>query len=101
MDPVTLIVGAAIALAGFGLGHLTGHRRREPFEPRPAICEGCRHGLSFHDENGRCHGITKSTNKYLGSHDVQCTCVQYVGEIPADRVLASFTPPTLPPADKS
>ncbi|CCH34813.1 hypothetical protein ABZ816_19815 [Actinosynnema sp. NPDC047251] len=97
MDPVTLIAGAVIAMAAFGLGNLTG-RRRTPTGPPRAICEGCEHGLSFHDEHGKCHGTTKARAKYVGEHTTPCTCVQYVGEIPAERILASFTPPR--PLDK-
>ncbi|MEV0678214.1 hypothetical protein AB0I60_17035 [Actinosynnema sp. NPDC050436] len=100
MDPVTLIVGAAIALVAFGLGTLTGRRRREPPALPRATCDGCEHGLSFHDERGRCHAKTRTKSAYVGAHDVPCTCVQYVGEIPADRVLASFTPPVLPRDDQ-
>ncbi len=100
MDPVTLIAGAVIALVGFGLGHLTGRRQRTPLGRPPTVCEGCKHGLSYHDEHGKCHATTRDRSPYVGAHTVPCTCVQYVGEIPAERILASFPSPTLPPVDK-
>ncbi|MBW4719877.1 hypothetical protein [Saccharothrix obliqua] len=93
MDPVTLVAGAVIALVGFGLGHLTGRRRSARLGPPPAVCEGCRHALSFHDEHGGCHATTKARNKYVGGFTAPCACRQYVGEIPAERVLASFPLP--------
>jgi hypothetical protein len=98
MDPITLAVGAAIALVSLGIGHLTGRRRRtatsDASTPR-SICEGCGHGLSYHNDGQKCHGTDRRT-KYsndgsnLGQHDFPCTCQQYVGQIPADRLLATF-----------
>lgn len=84
MEPFTLLTGALIAFASFGLGHLNGRRRQLSAAPR-SVCEGCDHGLSYHLDGVRCHG--------MGG---QCSCQQYVGPIPADRMLASFTSPESP-----
>lgn len=104
MEPVTLITGAAIALAGIGVGRLTGRRSRTRFEP-PHICRGCEHGFSYHDDDGKCHGTEDKTSYSgtggpIGSRDVPCTCQRYDGEVPADRVVANYTAFPSRPSDK-
>jgi hypothetical protein len=105
MDPITLATGALIALVSLGIGHLNGRRTRKRVGPAPAECDGCHHGLSYHNDGGKCHGTHRrikysSGGSNLGWHDVPCTCQQYVGPVPADRMLASFLGPaaqTMPP----
>ena len=98
MEPISMAIGAALLIAGSAGGFTAGRRQRH--NPK-AICEGCAHGLSYHDSGGLCHATHQqaewadgSLNRYIY---VQCTCQQYVGPVPADRMLASFTlPPALP-----
>lgn len=98
MDPVTLLIGAGILLTGGMIGNIAGRRRVKAAGPPKAKCEGCDHNLSFHDES-RCHGHTKrdvyDDGEWIGTDYVPCTCQQYVGPIPADRMLASFTFPAI------
>lgn len=102
MEPLTLAVGAGIALVSWAVGRVTGRREREALSPR-AVCEGCTHGLSYHGDDGGCHGTDRRT-KYdehgynRGQHDFPCTCRRYVGPVPAERMLASL-PRQLPEGD--
>jgi hypothetical protein len=107
MDPVTLLVGAAILLIGVVLGFVLGTFRRvlSPSEQVPkAICS-CKHGLGQHDEKqGTCHGQVKrkdmhdAVGNYIGDQWVTCTCRHYDGPQPIEQYLAM---PTLPPRDGS
>lgn len=43
---------------------------------------------------------TTATGENIGQYDFPCTCQQYVGTIPAERMLANFTVQILPPVEK-
>lgn len=104
MEPLTLIAGALIAAVAYVAGRI-GKRRSHPRQPPTSACEGCGHGLSYHDQHGACHDQAKR-NKYnsigdwVGHEYVKCTCQNYVGHIPADRVLNSFKIPSLMPTEQ-
>jgi hypothetical protein len=110
MDPLTLIVGALLALVFFALGRMSGRRQaiasgQAPPPPPKPIC-GCTHGLHEHDlEGGKCHAEIK---KWAGQHRdkrgelwdnykfVTCGCRRYTGPIPAEEYLAQQL---LPPVE--
>jgi hypothetical protein len=83
-------------------------RRVKPGPPEPpkAICEGCGHGLSYHDPNTQvCYEMVEGApikydvNNKPTAHGVrQCTCRQYVGHLPYDQMLVAFASQPAPPA---
>lgn len=100
MEPVSLLVGAAL----LGLGFLGGRLNRRPPRPAPQmtpVC-GCAHPLSQHDtETSTCYAeLRRDTfdkrGRFAGHTWVACTCRQYVGPRPIDEV---FAPRLLPPMD--
>ncbi|MFI7547025.1 hypothetical protein [Actinoplanes sp. NPDC049599] len=98
IDPLSLAVGALIALAGFVAGRVT-HRRPETPQPQ-AIC-GCGHGLGQHDNSGeRCHAeigrpVHNKHGEVIGQQYVPCTCRRYVGPLPIEQFLRTeLLPPT-------
>ncbi|PWW24981.1 hypothetical protein JD79_04175 [Geodermatophilus normandii] len=101
MEPISLVVGAALLAMGFVAGRLG---RRRPAGPPPvptAVC-GCGHPLSQHDtESNTCYAeLRRDTfdkrGRWAGHSWVPCTCRQYVGPRPIDEV---FLPRMLPPTD--
>lgn len=109
MDPLTLIVGALLALVFFALGRINGLRQAQLStgkSPKPLkpVC-GCDHGLHQHDrQTGKCHAEYK---KPMGQYYKQgrlwdkwewtkCDCRQYTGPIPAEEYLAQQL---LPPVE--
>lgn len=73
MDPLSLLVGAALLAVGGLLGRVT--RRPRTASPR-YVCE-CRHSRSFHDAgDGPCQRLTGI------DRDVRCQCRGYVGPLP-------------------
>lgn len=101
MDPISMIVAIGIAIVSGTIGYIGGRRHRKTHVPALAVCEGCEHGLSFHDDDGACRAETARTRyDSIGSKTgkvwVPCNCRKYVGPVPAERMLASFT---LPPPD--
>jgi hypothetical protein len=99
-DPISLAVGAALIVSGYGAGRV--HRPRKQPDTPTATC-GCGHALAHHDcETNECHGqlLRKaSRNKhgdYIGDQWVPCTCRQYVGPRPMEHL---FSMPLLPPTD--
>ena len=100
MDPVSLLVGAALLGVGFLAGRLG---RRAPAAPPPMtpLC-GCGHTLSQHDTaTNTCYAeLRRDTydkrGRWSGHSCVPCTCRQYVGPRPVDEV---FVPRILPPSD--
>lgn len=104
MDPITLLIGAALLLLGLMLGIPTGmllsQRRVSP--ALQTICS-CEHGYGQHDEvHGKCHGqvlrkdMRSSTGYRIDDQWVDCTCRHYDGPQPIEKYLAT---PTLPPRD--
>ncbi|MGY1710768.1 hypothetical protein ACI8AC_14785 [Geodermatophilus sp. SYSU D00758] len=101
MEPVSLLVGAALLAVGFAAGRVG--RRRPPAPPPQLtpIC-GCGHPLSQHDrESNTCYAELRRDSydkrgRWAGHTWVACTCRQYVGPRPVDEV---FVPRVLPPAD--
>jgi hypothetical protein len=86
VDPVSLILGAAILGGGYLVGLLTGRRQRKP---APYTC-GCTHAFAMHDpKTGECHVEIKTQlynkhNNKAGFEYVECPCRHYVGERPLD-----------------
>ncbi len=102
MEPVSLVIGAALLAAGFVAGRIG--RRRPPAGPPPLptpVC-GCGHTLSQHDTGtNTCYAELRRDSydkrgRWAGHTWVPCTCRQYVGPRPIDEV---FLPRVLPPTD--
>lgn len=100
MEPISMIVAAVLlacsAAGGFSLGRR--RRRRDDGAEQP-ICT-CTHGLAFHDpDTNKCHGTVNGrasewsglTGRPIAWYQVPCQCRQYVGPIPADRMLSAFS----------
>lgn len=87
---VSLIEGAAILLAGIGIGRWWPARRRaaKPGAVEP-VC-GCEHHYSYHDPaSGRCHGLTRvPSTMSVDSHHRPCTCRVYTGPTPLPEYYA-------------
>ena len=100
MEPVSLLVGAALLVAGFLGGRLSRRRPTSPPAPSAPLC-GCGHTLSQHDtETNTCYAelrrdVHDKRGRWTGHQWVPCTCRQYVGPRPIDEV---FVPRLLPPA---
>ncbi|PSK82602.1 hypothetical protein CLV63_14215 [Murinocardiopsis flavida] len=101
MDPVSLLVGAIIAVGGIVVGRMLPARRVKP-EPQPPalpsaprspkpMC-GCGHHLVFHDhENKRCQAQVVIPGKWTGqsaSSYRPCMCQGYRGPVPLDEYYA-------------
>ncbi|GAA3475628.1 MULTISPECIES: hypothetical protein [Streptomyces] len=95
MDPLSLLVGAGIAVTGFLAGRFGGRRRtaERPELPEP-VCT-CGHGLAYHDQESQaCHGLVKTPvefDKVYGAVDFemrQCTCRRYVGPVALETFYA-------------
>jgi hypothetical protein len=90
MDPVSLVTGAAILIAGVLIGRV-GRRtaRRQGSDPQP-IC-GCTHHRALHEpDTGRCRGENRQGNWLDGWRHVKCTCQRYSGPVPIETL---WTPP--------
>lgn len=112
MEPLTLIVGALLALVFFAMGRASGRRLaiasgQAPQPPVKPIC-GCGHGLHEHDLKGNeCHAQFK---KPMGQRRdkkgelwdtwewTRCGCRQYTGPRPVEEL---FITPILPPEIQS
>lgn len=100
VEPISLLVGAALLASGFGAGWFSRRRPAPPVQRTP-LC-GCGHPLSQHDrETSTCYAELRRDSfdrrgRWSGHTWVPCTCRQYVGPRPIDEV---FVPPVLPPAD--
>ncbi|MPQ97530.1 hypothetical protein GB931_06260 [Modestobacter sp. I12A-02628] len=101
MEPVSLLVGAALLAVGYLGGRLGRRRPTAPGAPLTPMC-GCAHPLSQHDPgSSTCHAEVPrdaydKRGRWQGHSWVRCPCRQYVGPRPIDEV---FAPRVLPPAD--
>ncbi|MEV2277239.1 hypothetical protein AB0I72_16805 [Nocardiopsis sp. NPDC049922] len=108
MDPVSMVVGATIALGAFVAGRIVTRRqarqsleqqRREeqaralhggPQQPQP-LC-GCGHHLVFHDRGSKkCMTQVVIPGRWTGQSGStyrQCMCQGYRGPIPVDEYYA-------------
>jgi len=100
VEPISLLVGAALLAIGFVAGRLQ-RRRPAPTPPVTPLC-GCGHPLSQHDtETSTCYAELRrdaydKRGRWTGHTWVPCTCRQYVGPRPIDEV---FLPRLLPPTE--
>ncbi len=86
MDPLSLLVGGAVAAAGFLVGRL--RTKRGSAGPVGPICD-CGHPLSFHNEYSRqCHAMTlmRAADGRQKWENGRCPCQRYVGPMPLDSV---------------
>ncbi|GAA3757831.1 hypothetical protein HDA32_001836 [Spinactinospora alkalitolerans] len=102
MDPVSLVIGAAIALGGVLVGRVLPNRRsgRQPQQhqavtapprtPQP-MC-GCGHHLVFHDAEKRiCQAQVVIPGRWTGENSGsyrKCMCQGYRGPVPVDEYYA-------------
>lgn len=104
MDPLSLLLGGAIAIAGVIAGRLMNSRRHdrraeqqraaELSAPRPQpqpIC-GCGHHLVFHDPKDKiCQAQVvipgRWTGQYAGAYR-KCMCQGYRGPMPLEEYYA-------------
>uniref|UniRef100_UPI003F496783 hypothetical protein n=1 Tax=Pseudonocardia sp. CA-138482 TaxID=3240023 RepID=UPI003F496783 len=81
MEPISMLVGAGLLLAGWAVGRVS---RRRPKSPAP-ICS-CGHGYGMHEQGGgRCRDEKR---RY-----VRCNCQVYDGPEPLPR---AWMPPAIP-----
>ncbi|MBE2999626.1 hypothetical protein IDM40_13040 [Nocardiopsis sp. HNM0947] len=108
MDPLSLVIGALIAVGGVAVGRLsTRNRLRAALEEergreRARITEdgqrsvqplcGCGHHLVFHDrESSKCQSQVVIPGHWTGSNETtyrQCMCQGYRGPRPIDPYYA-------------
>ncbi|WP_046469875.1 hypothetical protein [Allosalinactinospora lopnorensis] len=103
MEPVSLVLGAAIALGGVLVGRAITKRQTAPAQhppqqavsagqrnPQP-IC-GCGHHLVFHDhESKRCQAQVVIPGRWTGQSGSTyrtCMCQGYRGPLPVDEYYA-------------
>ncbi len=90
MDPVSMLVGAAIA----ALGYLVRGLRKDRLKPVGPVCD-CGHPLAFHNElTRRCHAETalRASDGKQRWASARCSCQRYVGPVPLESV---WVPPIL------
>lgn len=91
MADISLVEGAAILLAGMGIGRWWPARRKGPKPPRPVqpVC-GCEHHYSYHDPaTGQCHAqVYVASSLTRDSHHRTCTCRAYAGPTPLPEYYA-------------
>lgn len=101
MDPLTLIIGALLALVFFAMGRASGLRQAKLLQngdapPPKAIC-GCGHGLHLHDlKTSQCHHeyrkgggqFYKDGSLWQNFTWARCGCKKYTGPIPAEEYIA-------------
>lgn len=96
MDPLSLLIGAGVALSGVLVGRALGRSRggRKPAAPAnqpKAVC-GCGHHLVFHDrETRKCRTQVIIPPRWSGrGEDISrtCMCQGYRGPTPLDEYYA-------------
>ncbi|QBI54765.1 hypothetical protein [Streptomonospora litoralis] len=101
MEPVSLVLGAALALGGVMIGRLLPRRRpsapsappavpAKPSTPQP-IC-GCGHHLVFHNRESKlCQAQVVIPGRWVGQSGGSyrpCMCQGYRGPVPVDEYYA-------------
>jgi hypothetical protein len=100
MDPLSLVIGGTIALAGVMVGRLL--RPRSQVEqrvgsalprPQPQPMCGCGHHLVFHDTKTKvCQAQVvipgRWTGQYTGTYR-KCMCQGYRGPLPVEEYIAT------------
>jgi hypothetical protein len=90
MADLSLIEGAALIVAGMGIGRFWPARRKGPKPPEPVrpVC-GCDHHHSYHDpQTGQCHG-RRNLGYWGGQQNYEdCSCRQYSGALPLPEYYA-------------
>ncbi|WP_461001736.1 hypothetical protein [Streptomonospora sediminis] len=103
MEPVSFVMGAAIALGGVMIGRMIPRRNQQPAPPPPQpavatksstpqpIC-GCGHHLVFHDQETKmCQAQVVIPGRWVGERGGtyrQCMCQGYRGPVPLDEYYA-------------
>lgn len=91
MDPITLLVGAGILLAGALVGYPLGRRDRNARKEPEPVC-GCGHHLATHDpETLKCSAAVsvsqyRAGGDWIGEDWKSCACRKYVGPMPTDML---------------
>ncbi|WP_344966909.1 hypothetical protein [Salinactinospora qingdaonensis] len=102
MEPVSLVVGACIALGGVAVGRMMSNRsgRKQaqqaavepPRQHTPQPICGCGHHLVFHDtENKVCQAQVVIPGRWTGQSSNsyrKCMCQGYRGPMPVDEYYA-------------
>ncbi|MFC7327403.1 hypothetical protein [Marinactinospora rubrisoli] len=101
MDPLSLVIGAAIALGGVLVGRALPNRRPGRPQPRQAVAAaprspqpicGCGHHLVFHDAEKRlCQAQVVIPGRWTGEQSSsyrKCMCQGYRGPLPVDEYYA-------------
>ncbi|TDQ45986.1 hypothetical protein [Actinorugispora endophytica] len=101
MDPVSLVVGAMIALGGVLVGRVLPNRRAAREQSKPAIPEGprtpqpvcgCGHHLVFHENKTKtCQAQVVIPGRWTGENSNsyrKCMCQGYRGPVPVDEYYA-------------
>lgn len=97
MDPISLVVGAALLAAGWLAGRI---RRRTSAASTESYTCGCEHSYALHDrKSDECVGEVRRRHYYKngarnGWEWAKCPCRRYVGDVPLD--LTQFDLPSLP-----
>ena len=102
MDPVSLLLGGAIALGGFIAGRASRRPKAlsRPPELSKPICS-CKHGLGAHDDGGRCVSQTKRERCWdvyghpIAWENATCPCLSYDGPEPLPRSWVPFDLPSV------
>lgn len=104
MDPITLLIGGGLVVAGWAAGRIG--RRRAPKAPKAPKFEcSCGHGYGSHRDGKACQADQQRAAKWskdgfeTGYEWVRCPCLAYDGPEPMPRI-ADWTPPptSLPPS---
>lgn len=95
MDPLSLLLGAALAtgpaaLAWFA-GRASGLRAARPATGSTLLCS-CGHGYGTHEDEQRCHGVDRHKRNGVAGLD-PCPCRRYDGPEPLPRAWTPFELP--------
>ena len=82
LDPVSLLTGAGLVVAGYGCGRV-GRRRRHPKVKQAGPVCGCKHHKSYHkDGTGACRKVNPFSSN-------RCKCEKYIGPVEFTEYYAS------------
>ena len=104
IDPLSMIVGALLLIAGIVFGHITGRRKPVlPVAPTVPMCP-CGHDIAIHDPtSSHCRGSIRREHYYKGGDRngwewTPCPCRRYLGpELLRD--IWTGPGPALPPVN--